>query len=102
MMLKLPALLLAILALGASRGGTTYYVDAESGADSNAGTDPALARKTVPRVHAAQPQLRPGDRILVRRGQTFAGPLKLGASGTEDLPIVYGNYGEGLRPELTG
>jgi parallel beta-helix repeat protein len=91
-------ILFVLLALG----GNDYYVDGVSGNDANAGTDPGAAWRTVARVNAAQPQLRPGDRVLFRRGQTFAGPLKLGASGTEELPITYRSYGEGAKPELTG
>jgi parallel beta-helix repeat protein len=98
----LPAILLTLLCLGAARAGSTYYVDAESGADAGPGTDPETAWRTVARVNAAQAQLRPGDRVLFRCGRTYAGPLRLAASGTEELPITYGSYGEGPKPELTG
>ncbi len=81
--------------------GATYYVDAEAGADANPGTA-AAPWKTAARVGAAQHLLRPGDRVLFRRGQVFAGALALETSGAPGRPITYGSYGEGAKPELTG
>jgi parallel beta-helix repeat protein len=81
--------------------GATYYVDADAGADTNLGTA-AAPWKTAARVGAAQHLLRPGDRVLFRRGQVFSGPLALESSGAPGLPITYGSYGEGAKPELTG
>lgn len=97
------AILLALVSVASARApeAATYYVDAEAGADSNPGTADA-PWKTAARVGAAQAQLRPGDRVLFRRGQVFPGPLKLTVSGAPDQPITYGSYGEGARPELTG
>lgn len=81
--------------------GATYYVDADVGSDSNPGTL-AAPWKTPARVGASQHLLRPGDRVLFRCGQVFSGPLALETSGKPDLPITYGSYGEGPRPEITG
>ncbi|MBV8881333.1 MAG: right-handed parallel beta-helix repeat-containing protein [Planctomycetaceae bacterium] len=81
--------------------GTAYYVDADAGADSNPGTAEA-PWKTLPKVNASQHLLKPGDRVLFRRGQVFPGALLVETSGTPELPITYGSYGEGARPELTG
>jgi Periplasmic copper-binding protein (NosD) len=77
--------------------GTTYYVS-PSGSDSNAGTSPAQAWKTVHRVDEAT--FRPGDGILFQGGATFDDDVLMpgwGApmSGTSSQPIVFGSYGSG-------
>ncbi|MDX6671167.1 MAG: hypothetical protein QOI91_1530 [Solirubrobacteraceae bacterium] len=73
--------------------GTTYYVSS-SGSDSNPGTSPEQAWKTVRQANRAV--LQPGDGILFEGGSTFADdtlmPERGGASGH---PLVYGSYGDG-------
>lgn len=72
---------------------TTYYVSL-TGSDSNSGTDPAAAWRTVERVNEAD--LRPGDGVLFEGGATFAGEtLMPPASGAPGEPIVFGSYGDG-------
>jgi parallel beta-helix repeat protein len=90
-----------VLALTA-KGATFYYVDAETGNDANAGTSAQLAWKTIQKVNASQHLLQPGDSILFRAGQLFAGPLLVETSGAEGKRITYGRYGEGDKPEITG
>lgn len=73
--------------------GTVYYVSA-SGSDSNSGTSPDGAWRTVGRVNAAR--LRPGDGVLFEGGQTFSdSTLMPGTSGAAGAPIVFGSYGNG-------
>jgi parallel beta-helix repeat protein len=73
--------------------GTTYYVSA-SGSDSNSGTSPGSAWRTVQRVDRAS--LQPGDGVLFEGGSTFSDEaLMPGASGTSGSPIVFGSYGQG-------
>jgi parallel beta-helix repeat protein len=74
-----------------------YHVDSETGVDTNPGTSPTAAWRTIARANAAQKQLRPGDRVLFRAGQVFPGPLKVETSG-----VTYGRFGEGPAPEITG
>jgi hypothetical protein len=73
--------------------GTTYYVSA-SGSDSNSGTSPDQAWKTVRQANRAV--LAPGDGVLFQGGATFSDdtlmPERGGASGH---PVVYGSYGDG-------
>ena len=72
---------------------TTYYV-ASSGSDSNPGTSPALAWRTVARVNQAR--LAPGDGVLFEGGQTFSDQVLMPASsGSLGRPIVFGSYGQG-------
>jgi parallel beta-helix repeat protein len=73
--------------------GTTYYVS-PSGSDSNPGTSPAEAWRTVYRVNSAH--LNPGDGVLFQGGATFGDQLLMPtASGAAGDPIVYGSYGQG-------
>jgi hypothetical protein len=85
------------LAVGA---GVTYYVDSVAGDDGRSGRAPATAWRTLARVAAAS--LGPGDRVLLRRGRTWNGPLSVGASGRAGEPIAIGAYGMGARPTVRG
>jgi Right handed beta helix region len=79
--------------LAASISGTTYYVS-PSGSDSNSGSSPSQAWRTVGRVNNAK--LRPGDRVLFQGGHSFGGgTLMPESSGAPGAPIVYGSYGNG-------
>jgi hypothetical protein len=75
--------------------GTTYYVDAKGGNDSNSGTSEAEPWASISRANALD--LDPGDRLLFKGGEAFDGNLELGAldAGTAERPVVVGSYGEG-------
>jgi parallel beta-helix repeat protein len=74
--------------------GTIYYVSA-AGSDSNLGTSPAYAWKTVSRVDRAR--LAPGDGVLFQGGHTFGDQVLMpDSSGLPGRPIVYGSYGGGV------
>ena len=71
-----------------------YYIDFESGNDSNNGESVQLPWKHAP----GDPQavsiplgtiLNPGDQILFKGGVLYRGSLKMEYSGEEGLPIVY-------------
>jgi hypothetical protein len=93
-------LCIVALAFGVPLGAATYYVDAGKGADSNSGTSPAAAWKTLDRVNAAS--FRPGDRILFRAGAAWKGQLAPRTSGSEKAAIVIDRYGEGPLPRIDG
>lgn len=76
-----------------------YYVDATLGDDGNPGTR-ALPWQTITKVNAAA--LNPGDHVLFKRGETFAGRLYPLTSGSASQFIVYGAYGSGNRPIIDG
>lgn len=88
-----------LLPLGAH--STDYYLSA-AGNDQQEGTSPALAWKTIDRLNAAGKQLRPGDNIFFRRGDLFYGTIRVTASGTKEKPIVFGAYGAGADPVISG
>jgi hypothetical protein len=73
--------------------GSTYYVS-PSGSDSNRGTSPASAWRTVKRVNEAS--LQPGDGVLFEGGATFSDATLLpNASGRAGSPIIFGSYSQG-------
>lgn len=87
-----------------ARNGTTYYVDAVNGNDTNNGTSTATAWKSA--AFAFNRAYQPGTQILFRRGQTFA--LTAGAVGSsawrQSCGFLFGAYGTGNKPiiQLTG
>ena len=78
----------------------TYYVDAEHGSDSNNGTSPITAWKSINKLN--QQKFVPGDAILFRRGQIWREQLNLQSSGEAQRPITIDAYGEGSAPEISG
>ena len=97
MMIKiyLPAILLLVSILTFGQG-TNYYIDATNGNDSNNGTSPATAWKTLTKVSGSS--FSPGDSILFNRGEVWRGDFTINSSGTMDSPIVFGAYGKGDKP----
>jgi parallel beta-helix repeat protein len=80
--------ILILLICSISAYSTVYHVAATGGDYS-----------TITQVNAAT--LAAGDQVLFNRGETFYGTLnpKAGSSGN---PIVYGAYGSGANPIITG
>jgi len=85
--------------LSADEEPCTYYIDATDGDDSDVGTSPGKAWRSLAKVNRAT--LRPGDCVLFRRGQTWRGQL-VPQSGADGRPVTYGAYGEGDKPLLLG
>jgi hypothetical protein len=77
---------------------TDYHLDCAGGNDTAPGTSPATAWRSPAR--ASQQTFRPGDRLLVKRGTTCAGPLTPKGSGAPDQPAIVTAYGEGARPRI--
>ena len=75
-----------------------YYFDATGGNDNNDGLTAASAWKTLKNVGSLQ--LRAGDQLLFKRGETFKGRLDVSAKGSEQLPVIIGAYGEGDKKPL--
>lgn len=80
-------------------GARTFYVDAVGGNDAAAGTSPATAWRSLTQASAAE--LRPGDRLLLKRGVRWSGTLAIGGSGSGANRIVIDAYGSGRAPLIT-
>ena len=86
---------LACLEDPCEQGGTCYYVDADTGVDTNDGSKSSPWR-TLDRVEAAMNSLNPGAYVLFRRGGQWLteGSLDIrNIIGTEESPVTFGTYG---------
>ena len=99
-MIKFSASIVTLLAWSIC-SATTYYVS-PSGNDASSGTSQANAWQTMQRVSQVMNTLSPGDQILFQRGATYRGSLSILSSGTASSPIVFGSYGSGAEPVISG
>ena len=77
-----------------------YYVDPIIGSDSNTGTNPATAWKTLTKVNSKT--FQPGDSLLFICGGIWTGQLYPKGSGNSSKPITIGKYGNGNLPIIIG
>jgi parallel beta-helix repeat protein len=84
----------------AANWGTAYYVDNLAGNDSNSGTSPSTAWKTITRVNRAS--FAPGDQILFKRGGVWREQLTISSAGMPGNPILVDAYGSGNAPLISG
>lgn len=92
-------ILFAILFLASCiKSPTTYYLDATGGNDVNSGLSAEKAWKTLKRIEGLN--LKPGERLLFKRGETFIGELKISAEGTPENRIVVDAYGDSEKKPL--
>jgi len=91
-------LLILILIFCQSKAGN-YYLSSK-GSDLNKGNTPATAWKSIARLNLQK--LKAGDSVLFRRGDVFTGEILADFSGSNDEPIVYGAFGSGINPIISG
>jgi len=92
------ALCTLLLALAAPAGAETYYVDSESGNDSNSGTSPDAPWKTLKKI--SRSRFAAGDTILLRRDRHWRETLVVSSSGSPERPILFSSYGSGSKPVI--
>jgi hypothetical protein len=83
---------------------TNYYFSDISGKDSYTSTqaqNAATPWKTITKLNSFG-GLKPGDSVLFKKGETFYGTIGMFTSGSINLPIVYGSYGSGANPIISG
>lgn len=93
-------IIILFLSISITANATTYYVSI-TGNDSNSGLTEVIPWKTINKVNSFG-GFNPGDSILFKRGDTFYGKLVVGQSGTAGNPIIFGSYGFGDKPVITG
>jgi hypothetical protein len=76
-----------------------YFVDAESGKDSNPGLSVTEPWQSVRRVNRAE--LQPGDTVRFKAGGVWRESLTC-QGGAEGRSITYTSYGTGPKPALLG
>ena len=90
---------LFLLSCSLGSSAATYHVSSSEGEDGNSGTLSApLASLEALNALA----LEPGDSILFKSGDQWAGMFWPKGSGLPSLPIVIDRYGEGARPLIDG
>lgn len=81
-----------------SRAGN-YYLSI-NGNDLNKGNTVATAWQSIDRLN--QQKFKAGDSVLFNRGDVFIGEIIISNSGTINKPIVFGAFGKGQNPVITG
>ncbi len=98
------AILWTFLFAGHLWAGTTYYVDFDSGSNTNAGTQAAPWKHAPGDPNATNgPKnvaLQPGDTVLFKGGVTYRGSINITAQGTEANPITYKGDGWGTSKAI--
>lgn len=85
--------------------GVTYYFSSVSGNDSRSqaeATNPSTPWKSIEKLNSIMNQLKPGDSVLFKRGETFYGTIVLTVSGNGGSKIVFGAFGTGPEPIISG
>jgi uncharacterized repeat protein (TIGR02059 family) len=95
------ALIIIFLIINTIASATDYYISS-SGNDTNTGLSSSTPWKTIAKVNSVFSTLKPGDRILFNRGDTFFGTIIISKSGSADSPLTIGDYGNGENPIITG
>lgn len=95
------AMFLLLAASSLATHAVTYYVS-PTGNDANTGTSQNQAWRTIARVQQHMLQIQAGDQVLFQRGGTYPGLLSIYRSGTAGSPIVFGAYGSGEKPVISG
>jgi len=84
----------------------TYYFSSTSGSDSHSeeqAQDQTTPWKSVTKLNSIMSILQPGDKVLLKRGDIFEGTIKIGTSGFNGMPVIFGSYGsENPKPVLNG
>jgi hypothetical protein len=94
-------LILLLLIPGFAANATTYYISS-SGNDANNGTSTSTPWKTLNKLNSFFASLKPGDNVLLNRGNVFTGFITVKKSGTSSAPITIGVYGTGANPVING
>ena len=102
LVLKRVILLLAFITFSSVARSTDYYISSSGNDVSNTGLSPSSPWKTIAKANSLFPTLRPGDRILFKRGDVFYGGLRITASGVSGNPIIISAFGTGEKPLITG
>src|ERR1035437_955962 len=95
------ALILIFLVHNAIASATYYYISS-SGNDTNNGLSSSTPWKTIAKVNSAFSNMKPGDRILFKRGDVFTGQITLTQSGSATAKITFDAYGVGNTPVIQG
>lgn len=94
------ALFLLVAILPQAALAVTYYVSESSGSDTNSGLSSNNPFQSLAKVNSLA--LNPGDQVLFRSGESWAGMLWPQGSGTAASPIVLDAYDGDIKPIIDG
>lgn len=111
-------IIFALLLTAGPAWATTYFISA-AGSDGNNGTSSGTPWQTITKVNSSAATFLPGDSILFRSGDKFAGMIQflnttnaVGAttllsnppvpSGSSAAQLTIGSYGAGAKPIIDG
>lgn len=77
--------------------GTAYYISSSLGSDQNDGLSESTPWKSFDRIESMD--LKPGDRVLLRRGDVWHERLTVRGNGRKDAWIFVGSYGDTADPK---
>lgn len=77
--------------------GTAYYISSSLGNDQNDGLSESTPWKSF--AHIENIDLKPGDRVLLRRGDVWHERLTVRGNGRKDAWIFVGSYGDTADPK---
>ncbi len=83
-----------------SSNATNYYIS-NDGNDANIGNNALMPWRTLNKLNSFT-NLKPGDSVLFKKGDSFYGSIAINNSGTAGNPIVFSAYGIGEKPIITG
>ncbi len=69
-----------------------YFFDSVGGSDSNAGTSPTEAWRSLSKFNSTN--FKPGEVVYFKRGSSWSGSMIIDTSGTRENPIVFTSYGD--------
>ncbi|SIN73523.1 Ig-like domain-containing protein [Algoriphagus halophilus] len=83
---------------------TDYYFSSVSGDDSRSAIEaqnPSTPWKSIEKLNSFGANLKGGDRILFKSGETFYGAIHIIKSGSTGAPLQFTSYGTGPKPIIT-
>ncbi|WP_296700207.1 Ig-like domain-containing protein [Algoriphagus sp.] len=83
---------------------TDYYFSSSTGDDNRSATqaqNSSTPWRSIDKLNAFADQLKAGDRILFKSGDTFYGTILISRGGSSGNPITYTSYGTGAKPVIT-
>lgn len=80
-------------------GDTVYYISSSGGDDANDGLSEATAWKTLSKISGLT--FQPGNKLLLKSGDSWNERLILNGSGSVNSPIVVSSYGTGSKPIIS-
>lgn len=95
------ALILSFFIISNESESAVYYIS-NSGNDANNGLSPVYPFQSIDKLNSIINKLQPGDAVLFERGGYFQGQINISVSGNENNPIIFGAYGTGKNPAVSG